>query len=613
MTETLLRDGTTTEDPRLDRLVSPSWEHLDKYPLTAQTMPSADQSMVIGVNWYSNFDAPQWRRVGRRDVYTIGEGDLGHVRGGHAVCLRHWNVRDVAGWGAYYNQGREGRCHPPGTYVRLADGSQRRIEDVRLLDQVATAEGRTGVVTETMVRRADTLLRVRLRGHFGLRCTPSHPLLTERGYVEARDLQVGDRVAVTRYLPADSEPLDPRNLVDMREFRGVSEGTVNTGGVMTQIAALPAAIERSPEWGRLVGLYAAEGSTTANKVVWSFGSHEHETLVPETVDLIKRTLGAVARVQVRPNNLRTVVVYGKHWRRLFEALVPGTSRHGNKHLSGHVTAGPPDYLRALLEGWLDGDGHRRRQGVQGITVCKQLALDMHAIANGLGLAPTLAGSKPSVNRHAATRQFRWDVGIARGITSQSLTDDAATWRKVVSVDSEDYDGWVYNLEVEGDHSYVADGIGSHNCVEFACLRERSLANRVRYDITSRVHYWMMQREDYWEGGSYPGASPVYEGTSVRAGQDVMHAFGPVRQRPGGAVLTEQEALARVREEDRTQVYRWATSWADVRTVLRVPDSSPGVPLLNSWGRNYPREVLLVDAAGERLLSEDGEFAVVTDQ
>lgn len=38
-------------------------------------------------------------------------------------------------------------------------------------------------------------------------------------------------------------------------------------------------------------------------------------------------------------------------------------------------------------------------------------------------------------------------------------------------------------------------------------------------------YWDFQRVDQWAGGAYPGASPVYEGTSVLAGAKVMKREG----------------------------------------------------------------------------------------
>lgn len=38
-------------------------------------------------------------------------------------------------------------------------------------------------------------------------------------------------------------------------------------------------------------------------------------------------------------------------------------------------------------------------------------------------------------------------------------------------------------------------------------------------------YWAAQRQDRWEGGAYPDASPFYEGTEVRAGAQVMVDLG----------------------------------------------------------------------------------------
>lgn len=69
------------------------------------------------------------------------------------------------------------------------------------------------------------------------------------------------------------------------------------------------------------------------------------------------------------------------------------------------------------------------------------------------------------------------------------------------------------------------------CVEFAWVHEFLAAPAlvplpVGQEIT-RQHaiYWPAQRDDYWPGGSYPGASPFYEGTSVLAGAKRAKALG----------------------------------------------------------------------------------------
>jgi hypothetical protein len=42
-------------------------------------------------------------------------------------------------------------------------------------------------------------------------------------------------------------------------------------------------------------------------------------------------------------------------------------------------------------------------------------------------------------------------------------------------------------------------------------------------------YWEAQKIDPWEGGSYPGATPVYEGTSVLAGVKILKTLGYIEQ------------------------------------------------------------------------------------
>ena len=445
----------------------------------------------------------------------------------------NWSPRGYT-WSCtqYLDQGPDGACFPAGTHIRMADGSQRPIQRVRLLDEVVTAEGGIGRVMQTMVRPYEgELVGVNLRGHHVVFCTPEHPFLTERGYVAAQELTPSDYVAVTRYLPPPVEGFDTNGLPKPKSrYRGTTSGPVNTGGVTSFVTEVPVSISFSHSMGRILGLYAAEGHTTENKVVWSFGKHEKDTLVPELVSLLRDALSIEARIQVRPNESINVVVYGKPWKALFSMLVPGTSKHGDKHLSHHVTAGGLEFLSGVLDGWLDGDGHRRRTSVEGVTVCPRLALDMHAIANGLGRMPTTNVSAPSANRHAKTRQDRWSITLPEGGGQNLMRQtDKAVWRKVSSIERKPFCGFVFNLHVEGDESYVAEGLGVHNCVGFSMAHEL-VARPVCIPgldaaFAKQQVYWEAQKIDPWAGGSYPGADPQYEGTSVLAGIKILRKLG----------------------------------------------------------------------------------------
>lgn len=143
------------------------------------------------------------------------------------------------------------------------------------------------------------------------------------------------------------------------------------------------------------------------------------------------------------------------------------------------------------------------------------------------------------------------------------------------------------------------------CVEFATSRMLSHLFRAKFDLTREYIYFEAQRTDEWPGGSYPGGSPAYEGTSVRAALEVVRAHGAIAKPRRGKVPEQPDTKYGIAE------YRWATNWDDVRAALGVPASEPGVPFLNSWGRSYPHVTRLTDEAGARLLSEEGELGIVT--
>jgi len=82
------------------------WAHVDRYPLRGFTGQVAQMPVVLGVDWHTNFDRPQQGSDGR---WWIGRGDLGTIRGGHAICVKS-RQPDADSWWSYYNQGTEGAC-----------------------------------------------------------------------------------------------------------------------------------------------------------------------------------------------------------------------------------------------------------------------------------------------------------------------------------------------------------------------------------------------------------------------------------------------------------------------------------------------------------------------
>ena len=101
------------DDPRLGRFIPDTWEHVEKYPLTA--LPPEERPtkspVVLGVNWYTEFDNPeQDEKSGEYFVARAGAGSLTKIRGGHCVCLEPGGEPDPEAWWNFYDQGAEGAC-----------------------------------------------------------------------------------------------------------------------------------------------------------------------------------------------------------------------------------------------------------------------------------------------------------------------------------------------------------------------------------------------------------------------------------------------------------------------------------------------------------------------
>lgn len=135
------------------------------------------------------------------------------------------------------------------------------------------------------------------------------------------------------------------------------------------------------------------------------------------------------------------------------------------------------------------------------------------------------------------------------------------------------------------------------CVGFGCSRCQSLLNRKRYDAP-----WLYHTAQY--GDEYADTPPE-EGTSVRAGFDVMRTIGLKITR--GRVTSDALVVEGI------SANRWATNMQDVLTTLGRP-SATEIPWLNSWGlRGYPHTVWVPVPVHEQLMSQGAEYGIGTDR
>jgi hypothetical protein len=139
-------------------------EHIRKYPLTSvRELVLKPNPVVIGVNWYAEFDRPEQDDQGH--YWVARDGRLTTVRGGHCVCLKPRGARDSDKRWDFYDQGNEGACVGFGI-SRLASFLNSKLYDARwLYHEAQKVDEWPGEDYEgTSVRAGLDVLRT--RGHY---------------------------------------------------------------------------------------------------------------------------------------------------------------------------------------------------------------------------------------------------------------------------------------------------------------------------------------------------------------------------------------------------------------------------------------------------------------
>lgn len=142
----------------LGRLAPTDWTHVDRFPLTAELVPARPSPVVIGVNWYVEFDTPVADAQGHH--WIARDGKLSKVRGGHCVCLKPRGDVDLDDWWKFYDQGREGACVGFGISRLASQLNRKEYDGFWLYHEARKVDDRPGEDYEgTTVRAGLDVLR----------------------------------------------------------------------------------------------------------------------------------------------------------------------------------------------------------------------------------------------------------------------------------------------------------------------------------------------------------------------------------------------------------------------------------------------------------------------
>lgn len=343
-------------------------------------------------------------------------------------------------------------CFAAGTLVLAREG-YRPIETLAVGAEVLTHLGRWRRITSVMHRDDAPIRRIRGMGLPDIRTTDEHPFFTRTR--NPRKWVVGE----DRWGPRSfSEP----SWVAASELGSDSY----VGQVLPPQESRPGS-DRSIEFWWLVGRYLADGwrverkGRKSGRVVICCAEAEAELLHARII---------AAGFNASRVNDRTAVKFHITKGELYDFLEPfGRFAHG-KLLPGFALCLDMERSRALIEGWLSGDGHRYKDRWAGATVSRALALSMALLAQrvfGVVASVHVNNRNPDIyiEGRACKQRKSYEVHINNRNRS-SFIDGNYGW-KLIRSSVDDGVERVFNISVEEDESYVADGAIVHNCTDLS--------------------------------------------------------------------------------------------------------------------------------------------------
>lgn len=382
-------------------------------------------------------------------------------------------------------------CHPAGTMIRRGY-SIVPIEELKVGDSVETHLGRSRPVTELLSRLyTGKMVAIRRAGSSDdLLATANHPLYvarrlrTGRGKAHSRLLKyewasadtMRRRDCLLEPIPAEPERYLDGEIIWTFTPRGIGRPPVGNFE-----------IRATPELCRLLGYYLAEGNVTSSSTSLTF--HSDETEYCEDVMRLFERVFAVP-TGIRPSNGKSLEIStgSAPVRAFFKWVGTGSKR---KTVPDFVFQLSPGLVREVVIGYMRGDGCKDPSGFAYNTTSEQLAEQMRLLLLRLGVVAATYRLRPRTvtlpqgGTYDRSQHWQGDInggfatklGEILGVPHKSQGRNSAfilngyvhhPIRNVTISDVAEMP--VFNMEVADDHSFIANGVASHNCqheVEFA--------------------------------------------------------------------------------------------------------------------------------------------------
>lgn len=390
------------------------------------------------------------------------------------------------------------------TMVTMADGAVQMIADIVAAGsavRVMSYNESTHTIESKWARGvkrkpATALCKVAVSGGAFIECTAEHPVYTKRGYIPASSLIVGDSTLLYSH-KSQPRTIGLRDIAWRRLHAGpywVAPPTAETSKVG----------DRSQREAGGVGYRQARGARWVRRIR---AAYREEWRMGRTTTQIRDANTGRLRFRLQPvlserpqddhAGLAGQVGAGGygvvvHGRRI-------ASGCGSQHLNRGVQfCGAGNYL-SLAGAAVEHNCHREsdEEGIVWAAIqeigCQSILPVDRAVRDSVSDIQTLpvgGGDMPSVRQFVHPQKGRNDNLPERGLSAagriEAWSDELPStpgydsrWATVETITTRCANEYVYDLEVEDNHNFFANGILVHNCELFLAPKARSVVEYYR--------------------------------------------------------------------------------------------------------------------------------------
>ena len=324
--------------------------------------------------------------------------------------------------------------------------------------------------------------------------------LGESGLLMLMELKRSGRTSRQISKVLGMHPVYLRKLMGDLAHRGVNEGTFFYDNIVIEKGkrakfkmekgdGIPRMMRLDEDLAELLGYYCAEGHVarhpsrpTSLTIIFSYGRHEKK-LVGRTAFLLERLFSVKPKIRRRRTTV-TVEVSKSSLGTFFAILCGSRSKH--KMVPPQIARADKDVIGAFVKSFLAGDGCVMRGIIAFNTVSKKMALGLYHLLLLLGYLPSYYEWRPPRRKRIEGRmvnqstlyyvklqaeRFRNDFlgkldNAPRKKSGQSIRfreTDAYWLVPIYRISQRAYSGYVYNCEVDNEHSYLVNFVGVCNC------------------------------------------------------------------------------------------------------------------------------------------------------